>query len=506
MAAKLVDPQPSPSAKLEEGSVSRLSAVSRSSLQLQRSSPSKSTATGKFKSGTFKSALLYNDFDDIPLGNVVSNVDFLNSERAFNRNSGLLDALKVDIDPGDPFEMLTLATSRVDDGRALGRRNDVVSSRVSAEERLLLHDVASCNLAQSALRRLRFRGGGLHRRLEDPGLKDFRLYLSSGYEKQEKLYKASFSNSIGPQQEASEGNIFAATSLFKNTVEGTDLGHTSRTLQQSACEVALLHHLSLARRAYALVSKGRFLQALSVCIHAMRSKTSDTIMSHLLKDALHRQALGFDKGKGAGARKPPNGDANNVQLMKQAALEIHTFFIHIMATACGNMGSFLHAIKLYASWIAAIHVDAQWWFSASVSSFQLLAPEHLTPQLPLSQREHLVSAAKAITAIHLMCGQFSNEVMSACLCSCSKQRQDMRKNLSHAHSTDLPSLESEMSAVSSKFNCFVLFVLTRTAGLHMTALLSSIFYASTDQSSFLGLDNSCALLQVNAFMQTASFF
>jgi hypothetical protein len=228
---------------------------------------------------------------------------------------------------------------------------------------------------------------------------------------------------------ASEGNIFAVTSIFNKTSQGIEIGQTNRTLQRSACEVALLHHLSLARRAYALVSKGKFLQALSVCTHAMRSKSSDAVMSHLLDDALR-----------PGTNRSIETDAWNV-LSRQAAIEIHTFFVHIMAVASANMGSFLHAIKLFASWIAAIHVDSQWWFSASLSSFQQLNPANLTAQLPLPLRQQLVASAKAVTAMHLMCGQFSNEVMSAC----SKQRQQMRQGL---RADSMPTIESEMSEIA----------------------------------------------------------
>jgi len=399
------------------------------------------------KGNTSKLLLHYKDFDDIPLANVVANVNFLSSERVFNRNSGLLDALEPDLDPGTPFDMLTFATSNVDDDHAFSSGgSDCSSSHASAEKRLIFHDAAACTLAKSAVRQLGARGGGLHRRLEDPGLKDFRLYLSAGYEKQERLYRAAFSRATGLREVASAGNIFAATSLFNKSLEGSALGPASRTLQRSAGELTLLHHLSLARRAYALVCRGRFAQALLVCTHAMRSKSSDAVMSRLLDDAL-RHAAAVLPGGGNADNRSRDADAWNV-LLKQAAVEIHTFFVHIMAVACANMGSFLHAIKLCASWVAAIHVDPKWWFSASLSSFQLLAPHHLNSQLPLSQRQQFVAAAKAVTAMHLMCGQFSNEVMSACLHSCSKQRQQLHTSqgiaadsLSHS-----PSLESEMSA------------------------------------------------------------
>jgi hypothetical protein len=91
-------------------------------------------------------------------------------------------------------------------------------------------------------------------------------------------------------------------------------------------------------------------------------------------------------------------------------------------------------------------VDSKWWFSASLSSFQLLTPHHLNSQLPLSQREQFVAAAKAVTAMHLMCGQYSNEVMSACLQSCSKQRRQMWHGVAADSVSHSPSLESEMSA------------------------------------------------------------
>ena len=243
------------------------------------------------KGDTSKLLLRYKDFDDIPLANVVANVNFLSSERVFNRNSGLLDALEPELDPGTPFDMLTFATSHVDDNHAPSSGgNNSSSSHASAEKRLIFHDAAACTLAKSALRQLGTRGGGLHRRLEDPGLKDFRLYLSAGYEKQEHLYRATFSSLTGLREMASAGNIFAATSLFNKSLEGSGLGPASRTLQRSACEVTLLHHLSLARRAYALVCRGRFAQALLVCTHAMRSKSSDAIMSRLLDDALRHPA------------------------------------------------------------------------------------------------------------------------------------------------------------------------------------------------------------------------
>lgn len=380
--------------------------------------------------------LHYKDFDDVPLEQVVANVNFLASERVFNKSSGLLDAQEPDLDPGSPFDMLTFASSNVDGDHALGADrsgNGHFCNHASAENRLLMHDAAACSLAKSALRRLCTRGGGLHRRIEDPGLKDFRLYLSAGYQKQEQLYKAAFSSLKDLREVASEGNIFAVTSIFNKTSQGIEIGQTNRTLQRSACEVALLHHLSLARRAYALVSKGKFLQALSVCTHAMRSKSSDAVMSHLLDDALR-----------PGTNRSIETDAWNV-LSRQAAIEIHTFFVHIMAVASANMGSFLHAIKLFASWIAAIHVDSQWWFSASLSSFQQLNPANLTAQLPLPLRQQLVASAKAVTAMHLMCGQFSNEVMSACLRSCSKQRQQMRQGL---RADSMPTIESEMSEIA----------------------------------------------------------
>jgi hypothetical protein len=180
-----------------------------------------------------------------------------------------------------------------------------------------------------------------------------------------------------------------------------------------------------------------------VCAHAMRSKSSDAIMSRLLHDALRHRVAVLPGGSAAGSTSG-DADAWNA-LLKQAAVEIHTFFVQIMAAACANMGSFLHAIKLCSSWIAAIHVDSKWWFSASLSSFQLLAPDHLNSQLPLSQRQQFVATAKAVTAMHLMCGQFSNEVMSACLHSCSKQRQQMRHVIVADSKSQSPSLELEMS-------------------------------------------------------------
>ncbi len=402
----------------------------------RRSSTSSSTSADPAKdlSG---GVLFYRDFDDVPLEQVVSNVQFLASERVFNKRSGLLDAQQLNLDPGDPFNMLTFASSNVDGDHALGGGAfDAThsSNHASAENRLLMHDAAACSLAKKALRRLCMRGGGLHRRIEDPGLKDFRLYLTAGYQKQEQLYRATFSNSTGMRELVSEGNIFAVTSIFNKTPHGIEMGQTSRTLQRSACEVALLHHLSVARRAFALVSKGKFLKALSACTHAMRSKSSDAVMSHLLDDALR-----------FGCNKLTDTDAWNLH-SRQAALEIHTFLVHIMATACANMGSFLSAIKLFASWIAAIHLDSQWWFSASLSSFQQLNPAHLIPQLPLPVRQQFVDSAKAVTAMHLMCGQFSNEVMSACLRSCSKQREQMRQNLHTNPMASSPTIESDMSA------------------------------------------------------------
>ena len=413
------------------------------------SNPSSTTSETNSNRGLSKWLLLYKDFDDIPLGEVVAGVSFLSSERVFNKSSGLLGALELDIDPGNPLEMLTFATSHVDDNHALGSctaeigasQNGKTGSHASAEKRLLLHDAAACRLARSALSRLCTRGGGLHRRLEDPGLKDFRLYLSAGYEKQEKSFSAAFFGATGLREAASQGNIFAFTSLFNKELEGIGLALPSRILQRSACEVSLLHHLSLARRAYVLVARGRFSQALSLCTHAMRSKSSDAIMSHLLDDALRRRT------PSAGGNRFDDADSWNVHL-KQAALETHTFFVHIMAVACANMGSFLHAVKLYATWIAAIHVDSQWWFSASLSSFQQLAPAQLCPSLPLLQRQQLAASAKAVTAMHLMCGQFSNEVMSACLRSTSKQRQQLRQNLQTDPMANAPSLESEMSRAS----------------------------------------------------------
>jgi len=418
------------------------------------SSPSSATSSGANSNRSLsKSLLFYKDFDDIPLGDVVAGVHFLSSERVFNKSSGLLGALELDIDPGNPLEMLTFATSHVDDNHALDHvrnadsaasQNGKDGSHASAEKRLLLHDAAACRLARSALRRLCIRGGGLQRRLEDPGLKDFRLYLSAGYEVQEKTFSAAFSGFTSLRESAAQGNIFAVTSLFNKELEGIGLGLPSRILQRSACEVSLLHHLSLARRAYVLVIRGRFAQALSLCTHAMRSKSSDAIMSHLLDDALHRRTPATGGLGSFGGNKSDDADAWNVQL-KQAALEIHTFFVQIMAVACANIGSFLHAVKLYATWIAAIHVDSQWWFSASLSSFQLLAPSHLSSRLPLLQRQQLVASATAVTAMHLMCGQFSNEVMSACLRSSSMQRQQLRQSLQADARVNAPSLESEMS-------------------------------------------------------------
>jgi hypothetical protein len=424
-----------------------------------RSRSSSSAVSGDVlsPSGVHKHVLLYKDFDDIPLDDVVANVDFLSSERAFNKTTGLLDAVEMELDAGPPFEMLTFATSGVDDNHAVNRaarddkpQNVSASNHESAENRLLLHDAAACTLAKSALRRLSKGGGGFHRRLEDPGLKDFRLYLSAGYEKQEQVCRATYSSLMSSGEAASEGNIFAVTSLFSKTPESNVLGHSSRTLQRSACEVALLHHLSLARRAYALVSRGKFVQAMTVCAHAMRSKSSDAVMSHLLDDALRRRGPAAEQVGGSQSAR----DAWNTQL-QQAAVEIHTFFVHIMAVASANMGSFLHAIKLYASWVAAIHVDSQWWFSASLSSFHQLTPAHLIPMLPLSQRQQLVSSAKAVTAMHLMSGQFSNEVISACLRSSSKQRQQMWQSSPNDSTAALPSLELEMSEWlrCRKFRC-----------------------------------------------------
>jgi hypothetical protein len=410
-------------------------------------------------SGPSKQLFFYKDFDDIPLDDVVASVEFLSSARVFNKSSGLLDALESDLDPGTPFETLTFATSRVDDNHAsafgsVDSQTGSTSSHESAAKRLLLHDAAACTLAKSALGRLCVHGGGVHRRLEDPGLKDFRLYLSAGYEKQEQLY-ATYSNVTV----AAEGNIFAVTSLFDKTLQGNVLGQTSRTLQHSACEVALLHHLSLARRAYALVSRGRFLQAMTACTHAMRSKSTDAIMSNLLADALRRrtQAAAEAFGGAAAGSRSNETDFWSEQL-QQAALEMHTFFIHIMAVACANMGSFLHAIKLYASWIAAIHVDSQWWFSASLASFQHITPAHLISKLPMSQRQQLISSAKAVTAIHLMSGQFSNEVMSACMSSCSKQREHMWQNSRTTSMDSLPPLELEMSSSDSQSIAQILLV------------------------------------------------
>jgi hypothetical protein len=430
-------------------SASRRSSFASASSTRSRASSIVVSGDVKSASGAHNHVLLYKDFDDIPLDDVVANVDFLSSERAFNKTSGLLDAVEMELDAGPPFEMLTFATSGVDDNHAVNRaavagdekpKSGGASSHESAEKRLLLHDAAACTLAKSALRRLSKGGGGFHRRLEDPGLKDFRLYLSAGYEKQEQVCRTTYSSLMGPRVPASEGNIFAATSLFSKAPEGSGLGHSSRTLQRSACEVALLHHLSLARRAYALVSKGKFVQAMTVCAHAMRSKSSDAVMSHMLDDALRRGGAAAEPVAGSHGTR----DAWTAQL-QQAAVEIHTFFVHIMAVASANMGSFLHAIKLYASWIAAIHVDSQWWFSASLSSFHQLTPAHLISMLPLSQRQQVVASAKAVTAIHLMSGQFSNEVMSACLRSSSKQRQHMWQSLPADSMAAFPSLESEMS-------------------------------------------------------------
>lgn len=451
-----------------------------------RRSPSSSSTSADSAKDLHGGVLHYHDFDDVPLEQVVSNVNFLASERVFNKSSGLLDAQQLDLDPGNPLDMLTFASSNVDGDHTLGGDafdNAHSSNHASAENRLLMHDAAACSLAKSALRRLCLRGGGFHRRIEDPGLKDFRLYLTAGYQKQEQLFRASFSNLTDLREVACEGNIFAVTSIFDKTSQGAEMGQTSRTLQRAACEVALLHHLSVARRAFVLVSKGKFLQALSVCTHAMRSKSSDAVMSHLLDDALR-----------FGCKRSTATDAWDAH-SRQAALEIHTFFVHIMAAACANMGSFLSAIKLFASWTAAIHVDSQWWFSASLSSFQLLTPAHLIPQLPLSLRQQFVDSAKAITAMHLMSGQFSNEVMSACLRSCSKQRQQMRQNLETDSMANSPTIESEMSVLALPKANFTSF--TRFTGLQMTALLSSMFYASADYSSALKSDKYNALLQVH---------
>jgi hypothetical protein len=487
------------------GVTSRKSSLA-SATSTQRSRSGSNTMNVDSTNGPSQQLLFYKDFDDVPLDDVVASVEILSSARVFNKSSGLLDALEPDLDPGTPFETLTFATSRVDDNHAtaFGSVDSQIgntSSHESAAKRLLLHDAAACTLAKSALGRLCIHGGGVHRRLEDPGLKDFRLYLSAGYEKQERLFGTTYSSVTGSRDVASEGNIFAVTSLFDKTLQGNALGQSSRTLQHSACEVALLHHLSLARRAYSLVSRGRFLQAMTACTHAMRSKSTDAIMSNLLADALRRrtQAAAEAFGGAAGGSRSNETDFWSAQL-QQAALEIHTFFIHIMAVACANMGSFLHAIKLYASWIAAIHVDSQWWFSASLASFQHITPAHIISKLPMSQRQQLISSAKAVTAIHLMSGQFSNEVMSACMSSCSKQREHMWQNSRAGSMDSLPPLELEMSSSDSQSIACCLFF-THFAGLQMTALMSSMFYASADHASMLKSEDYNSLLQVLAFLK-----